>query len=113
MRIVLLGPPGAGKGTQAARLAQRFDVRHIATGDIFRLNLQEETELGLLAKKYMEAGELVPDDVTTQMVAQALAEFPTGYILDGFPRTIAQAEALEDELAPSGQPLDAVLAFLL
>jgi adenylate kinase len=113
VRVVLLGPPGAGKGTQAKRLAQRFGIRHIATGDIFRKNLQERTELGLLAKKYMEAGELVPDDVTTHMVVDTLAESPRGYVLDGFPRTIPQAEALDAELRRSGQPLDAVLAFVL
>jgi adenylate kinase len=113
VRVVLLGPPGAGKGTQAKRLAQRFGISHIATGDIFRKNLQEGTELGLLAKKYMEAGELVPDDVTTQMVVDTLARSPRGYVLYGFPRTIPQAEALDADLRHTGRPLDAVLAFVL
>jgi adenylate kinase len=113
IRIVLLGPPGAGKGTQAKRLAELYGLRHIATGDIFRTNVQQGTELGTLAKKYMDAGELVPDDVTVQMVVQALADATTGYVLDGFPRTIAQAEALEGELARRAEPLSAALAFAL
>ena len=113
MRLVLLGPPGAGKGTQAKRLATHFHVRHIASGDIFRSNVQTGTELGRLAKKYMDAGDLVPDDTTVHMVVEALKEAPEGYILDGFPRTIPQAEALDRELAATGRPLSAVLALLL
>lgn len=113
MRIVLLGPPGAGKGTQGQRLARRYGLSHIATGDIFRRNVQEGTELGAIAKSYMDAGELVPDDVTVRMVVQALHDAPDGYILDGFPRTVAQAEALESELADSGMPLSVALALSL
>jgi adenylate kinase len=111
MRIVLLGPPGAGKGTQAQRLAERHGLAHIATGDIFRRNVREESELGRLARSYMEAGELVPDDVTVRMVAEALGEVPGGFVLDGFPRTVAQAEALEEVLTEGAQPLSVALAL--
>jgi adenylate kinase len=113
MRIVLLGPPGAGKGTQAKRLAERLGIEHIATGDIFRRNARSGTSLGKVAKTYMEAGELVPDDVTVRLVAEALRAAPRGYVLDGFPRTVAQASALEDELTASGRPLPVALAFAL
>ncbi|HJP65869.1 MAG TPA: adenylate kinase [Actinomycetota bacterium] len=113
MQIVLLGVPGAGKGTQAHRLADRFGLEQIATGDIFRWNVQNGTDLGVLAKQYMDAGELVPDDVVVQMVVQALGEAPDGFILDGFPRTIAQAEALDQELTAEGKPLSVVMAFEL
>ena len=112
MRIVLVGPPGAGKGTQARFLCDRYALDLIGTGDIFRENVQNGTELGLLAKKYMDAGELVPDDVVVEMVVQALDAMER-FILDGFPRTTAQAEALEERLAQMGQPLTAVLAFEL
>jgi adenylate kinase len=112
VRIVLLGPPGAGKGTQAKRLAKRYGLAHIATGDIFRRNIQDGTELGVLAKRYLDAGELVPDQVTVDLVTDALDE-QRGFILDGFPRTIAQAEALERALADRGIPLDVALAFSL
>jgi adenylate kinase len=111
MRIVLLGPPGAGKGTQAKRMAERYGVVHIATGDILRRNVQEGTELGRLARPFMDAGELVPDDITVRMLVRALEEVTRGYILDGFPRTVAQAEALETALAALGQPLSVALAF--
>jgi adenylate kinase len=93
---VLLGGPGAGKGTQAERLAENLDIPQVSTGDLFRENLKRETDLGLLAKKYMDSGELVPDEVTVGMVRERLSrsDAAAGAILDGFPRTIAQAEAL-------------------
>lgn len=111
MRLALLGVPGAGKGTQAKRLGDRFGLRHIATGDLFRENLAHGTQLGLLAKGYMDAGELVPDDVVVRMVGEALDAAPDGFVLDGFPRTVPQAEVLERHLAERGTPLDAVLAL--
>ncbi len=113
MRIVLLGPPGSGKGTQARRLVDRFGLSLIATGDIFRWNVREGTELGHRAKAYLDAGELVPDDVTIAIVMAAIDKVPDGFILDGFPRTIPQAESLESELAARGRPISSVLAFIL
>lgn len=111
MRIVLLGPPGAGKGTQAVLLSERLGVPQISTGDIFRANVGQGTELGVLAKKYMDAGDLVPDEVTVAMVEGRLEESDAaaGYLLDGFPRTVAQAEGLDAMLATAGKPLDGVL----
>jgi adenylate kinase len=106
MQIVLLGVPGAGKGTQAHRLADRFDLELVATGDIFRANVQQQTDLGVLAKRYMDAGELVPDDVVVKMVVHALEAAP-----NGFPRTLPQAEALEQDLAAGTRPLSVALAF--
>lgn len=96
MRLVLLGPPGAGKGTQATHIAEHYGIPHISTGDILRSNVAEETTLGLEAKSYMDAGQLVPDEVVIGMVDARLAERDTsnGFLLDGFPRTLAQAEAL-------------------
>jgi adenylate kinase len=113
MRIVLLGPPGAGKGTQAARVACRFSAPHVATGDIFRANVAEGTELGRAAQEYMDRGDLVPDDVVIAMVMERLAEddCQAGFVLDGFPRTVNQAEALDRRLAGLGAPLDAALSF--
>ena len=113
MRLVLLGPPGAGKGTQAHRLAEKYGLDLIATGDIFRWNVQNDTELGREARTFMDAGELVPDDVVVRMVVDALAEVRNGFILDGFPRTVAQAAALEAALEERGQPLSAALLFRL
>jgi adenylate kinase len=113
VRLVLLGPPGAGKGTQAHHLVDRFGVPLIATGDIFRWNVQNDTELGREAKKYMGAGELVPDAVVVKMVVEALTQSSNGFILDGFPRTTVQAQALEGELADEGRPLSAALALMV
>jgi adenylate kinase len=113
MRIVLLGPPGAGKGTQARHLVDRFGLAYIATGDIFRWNIKEVTSLGMLAKSYLDSGELVPDDVTTQIVMDAIDRASNGFVLDGFPRTLGQAEALDAELAHRGAELNVALAFLL
>jgi adenylate kinase len=113
MRIVLLGPPGAGKGTQAAQIACRFGAPHIATGDIFRANVAEGTELGRAAQEYMDLGDLVPDEVVIAMVMERLAsdDCDSGFVLDGFPRTVNQAEALDRQLVDLGAPLHAVLCF--
>lgn len=111
MRVIMLGPPGAGKGTQAGRIATAYRVPHIATGDIFRANVAGETELGRQAKQYMDAGELVPDEVVVGMVKDRLGEpdVKPGFVLDGFPRTVPQAQALEELLADLSMPLDVVL----
>ena len=113
MRMILLGPPGAGKGTQAARLAERAGAPHIATGDIFRANVAQGTRLGRRAKRYMDRGDLVPDEVVIAMVMDRLAEpdCADGFLLDGFPRTVAQAEALDRRLAELETPLAAALNF--
>ncbi len=111
MNIVLLGGPGAGKGTQAAKLIEHFNLAHISTGDMLRQAKAAGTELGLLAKKYMDAGELVPDDVIIGLVSETLSKPETehGFILDGFPRTSAQAVALDAQLADLNRPLDAAV----
>jgi adenylate kinase len=111
MNLVMLGPPGAGKGTQAALLAEELGVPHVATGDLFREALKNETELGLTAKSYMERGELVPDEVTVAMVRERLQkpDCEGGVILDGFPRTIEQAQALSSLLTERGEAIDAAL----
>ncbi len=111
MNIVMLGPPGAGKGTQAALLAERLGIPHVATGDLFREALKAETKLGLTAKAYMERGELVPDEVTVAMVRERLRkpDCDQGLILDGFPRTKEQAKALEGLLAEEDKAIDAAL----
>lgn len=108
--IVLLGPPASGKGTQATRLHEDLGLSHIASGDLFRENLKNETELGLKAKEYMDRGALVPDDVTIAMVMDRLGrpDCADGALLDGFPRTIAQAEALDEALSDQGYGIDAV-----
>jgi adenylate kinase len=113
VRLVLVGPPGAGKGTQAVRLAERLDVPHISTGDLFRANLKDETDLGREAKRYMDAGDLVPDEVTVAMVRERLThdDAAKGFILDGFPRTRSQAASLGELLAERGEDLDAVVEF--
>ena len=110
MYIVMLGPPGAGKGTQAKRLAQELDLVHVSTGDLFRENLKNETELGKLAQQYMDKGELVPDDVTIRMVEERLSrpDCEEGAVLDGFPRTTDQAEALENLLEKFNGGVDLV-----
>jgi adenylate kinase len=115
VRVVLLGPPGAGKGTQAQIIAGRVGVPAISTGDIFRANVSGQTELGRKAKTYMDAGDLVPDEITVAMVKDRLAEpdAKAGFLLDGFPRTIAQAEQLRDSLADMGQALDCVLELVV
>ena len=111
MRLVLVGAPGAGKGTQAKFVAKHFSVPAISTGDIFRANIAAKTELGREAKRYMDAGDLVPDEVTIGIVRDRLSQDDTasGFLLDGFPRTLAQAEALRDMLDDLGTPLDVVL----
>jgi adenylate kinase len=113
MRLVLVGPPGAGKGTQAVRLAERLGVPHISTGDLFRANLGQETPLGLEAKSYMDKGNLVPDDVTVRMVRERLTDddVAKGFIFDGFPRTVSQADSLDELLAERGEELDAVVGL--
>ena len=111
MRLVLLGPPGAGKGTQAVHLAARLGVPAISTGDIFRANIKGGTALGELAQSYTRAGRLVPDEVTNDMVRDRLAadDVEPGFLLDGYPRNAAQVEALDAMLAEKGTPLDAVV----
>lgn len=113
MRVIFLGPPGAGKGTQAAKIREKYEVAHISTGDILRANVKEGTELGLRAKEFMNAGKLVPDEVIIGMMAQRLQESDCakGFILDGFPRTVPQAEALDELLAKLGLVLDATILF--
>ncbi|MFF9622017.1 adenylate kinase [Streptomyces griseosporeus] len=111
MRIVLVGPPGAGKGTQATRLAEQLRVPHISTGDLFRANISQQTELGKLAKSYMDAGNLVPDEVTIAMAKDRMEQPDAegGFLLDGFPRNVSQAEALDELLTTESMKLDAVL----
>ena len=116
MRLVLVGPPGAGKGTQAQYIAEHLSVPQISTGDIFRANVNQGTALGLQAKAYMDRGDLVPDDVTIEMVRARLAENDAaeGFLLDGFPRTVPQAGVLDDILAEVGQAkLDVVLELVV
>ncbi|MDD7077898.1 MAG: adenylate kinase [Lachnospiraceae bacterium] len=108
MKIVMLGAPGAGKGTQAKMIASKYQVPHISTGDIFRANIKNGTELGKKAKEYMDQGLLVPDELTVDLVIDRLSQddCKKGYILDGFPRTIPQAEALDAALAKRGEKMD-------
>ena len=120
MRIVLMGPPGAGKGTQAPRLAEKINAPHVSTGDMLRAETAAGTELGLMAKKFMDAGDLVPDQVMIDMIAARMApdgpggddskaDAGAGIILDGFPRTVAQAEALDDALQATGGAIDVAI----
>ncbi len=111
MRIIMLGAPGAGKGTQAKRIAEKYNVPHISTGDIFRENIKNGTELGNKAKAYMEAGDLVPDELVLELIMDRFEkeDCENGYVLDGFPRTIPQAEALDAALDAKGQSIDNVI----
>ena len=111
--IILFGPPGAGKGTQAENIRHNFNFLHISTGDVFRYNIKNETELGKRAKSFIDRGELVPDDVTIKMLAGEMknANDKNGIIFDGFPRTKAQAEALDDLLTEQGQEIDALISL--
>ncbi|MGY0373506.1 adenylate kinase [Clostridium sp. JNZ J1-5] len=111
MRIILLGPPGAGKGTQAKLISEKFDIPHISTGDIFRKNISEKTPLGVKAKEYMDKGLLVPDELTIDIVNDRLTkdDCKKGFLLDGFPRTVKQAEALEDFLSGRNESIDTAL----
>lgn len=109
--VILLGPPGSGKGTQAEKIADEFNVCHISTGDILRESISEKTELGMIAKSYIDKGELVPDDVVVRIIENRLkmSDCSDGFLLDGFPRTLAQAEALEKILQRLGVKLDGVI----
>ncbi|MDO5649941.1 MAG: adenylate kinase [Gallicola sp.] len=111
MRLILLGPPGAGKGTQAANLVKKYNIEHISTGDIFRANIKNETPLGKKVKEYLNQGALVPDELTIDLVWDRLdqEDCKDGFLLDGFPRTIKQAEALEEGLEKRGLRLDRVI----
>ena len=113
MKIILLGPPGAGKGTQAKSISNRYSIPHISTGDIFRKNISENTPLGIEAKSYMDNGQLVPDEVTINMVKDRLQQddCKNGYLLDGFPRTVSQAEALQEFLQKRKESLDTALCI--
>ena len=113
MRLILMGPPGAGKGTQAKFVAEHFEIPAISTGDIFRANVSEGTELGLEAKRYMDAGEYVPDEVTNRMVRNRIDEpdADPGFLLDGYPRTLAQVEELDGMIEYTGHRLDAVVVL--
>ena len=111
MNLILLGPPGAGKGTQAVNIVKKYNIPHISTGDIFRANIKNGTELGLKAKEYMDRGELVPDDLVCDIATSRLLEddCKNGFLLDGFPRTVYQAEKLDAFLAEHGKKVDKVL----
>lgn len=108
MKIIMLGAPGAGKGTQAKMIADKYKVPHISTGDIFRANIKNGTELGMEAKKYMDQGQLVPDELTVKILLDRVAQddCENGYVLDGFPRTIPQAEVLDEALTKLGESID-------
>jgi adenylate kinase len=113
MRLILMGPPGAGKGTQAKYVAEKFGIPAISTGDIFRANVSQGTPLGVEAKRYMDAGEYVPDEITNHMVRNRIDEpdAKTGFLLDGYPRTLAQVEELDGMIGFTGHSLDAVVVL--
>src|SRR3954449_8750010 len=113
MRLIIMGPPGAGKGTQAKFIAEHFKIPAVSTGDIFRANVSAGTELGVQAKRYMDAGEYVPDEVTNMMVRNRIDEpdAEAGFLLDGFPRTLAQVEELDSMIKFTGHQLDAVVVL--
>jgi adenylate kinase len=113
VRLVLLGPPGAGKGTQAEQLAEKLQIPHLSTGELFRQNINNGTKLGLEAKRYLDAGDLVPSELTNELVDDRLSNSDAdgGFILDGYPRSVQQAKALHDMLERRGTQLDAVLEF--
>ena len=113
LNIVLFGPPGAGKGTQSEKLIEAYNLTHLSTGDLFRKNIAEGTEMGLRAREYMDAGNLVPDEVTIGMVKDKVCHTSdtNGFIFDGFPRTVAQAEALDSIMNINGTPIDMMLAL--
>jgi adenylate kinase len=113
MRLILMGPPGAGKGTQAKQISARWGIPAISTGDIFRANVSQQTPLGIEAKRYMDAGEYVPDEITNGMVRDRLAESDAtnGFLLDGYPRTVAQVHELDGMLSEKGHHLDAVVVL--
>ena len=115
MRLIIFGPPGAGKGTQALFISKEFGISHISTGDIFRLNISNETALGLEAKRYIDAGELVPDSVTNAMIKDRLLQpdCSSGFLLDGYPRTPSQADALDALLTEMSTHLDAVINLIV
>jgi len=115
MRLILLGPPGAGKGTQASSICQRYTIPHISTGDIFRKNIKEQTPLGIQAKSYIDSGQLVPDSLVVDIVADRLKEedCTKGFLLDGFPRTVVQAEALKSILAERAIKMNAVVNIVV
>ena len=108
MKIIMLGAPGAGKGTQAIQIAKKYNIPHVSTGDLFRSNISKNTELGREAKQYMDAGKLVPDELTVRMLLDRVSQddCKNGYVLDGFPRTIAQAEVLEQEVEKLHEKID-------
>lgn len=111
MKIVILGAPGAGKGTQAKRISKQYNIPHISTGDIFRSNIKNNTELGKMAKSYMDKGDLVPDELTVEMLLKRISEedCKEGFILDGFPRTIVQADKLKEALSKNNEKIDYAL----
>ncbi len=111
MKLVFLGPPGAGKGTQAVKLAERFGLKHASTGDIFRAALSDGSELGATVKEYLDGGLLVPDELTSRVVEERVVDVVESYVLDGYPRTLTQAQHLADMLERRGQSLDGVVYF--